>query len=411
MKIAVDLTQIPCEKTGVGVYAVNLVKEMCRLNQISKKFDFYFFIQDDDLQLMELVEGRKRCSTIAVKSKAFRKLLRRVCFEQILLPRQCRKLGIDLIFSSHYTTPYFTRIKRVAAFHDMTFYLFPQLHQIIRRIYFKALIPMSTKRCSGIITVSQATKNDIKDRFKKLDPDKMTVIHHGVDDFAQCKGNVASASEMESIPPAGEKPQAEDVLEKYRLQRGKYFLFVGTLEPRKNIDSIIKAFHHVKHAYSRFDDATRLVIVGKKGWFYDKIFETVEKLGVRDFVVFTGYVTEEEKKALLKDAFLFVYPSFYEGFGLPVLEAMICGTPVITANISALPEVAGDAALLIDPHRWRDIAEAMLRLLSDIELRAKLTRRGEKQAKRFSWEKSAEKTLALFEKILKENSSNTTRPT
>jgi glycosyltransferase involved in cell wall biosynthesis len=141
------------------------------------------------------------------------------------------------------------------------------------------------------------------------------------------------------------------------------------------------------------------VIVGRKGWFYDEIFETVKKRLMEDAIIFTGYVSEEEKQALLLKAFLFVYPSFYEGFGIPILEAMASGVPVITGNVSALPEVAGDAAILVNPLHWQEISTAMVKLLSDQRLYAKLSKKGLTQAKKFTWEKTAKKTLELFEKI------------
>jgi len=217
-----------------------------------------------------------------------------------------------------------------------------------------------------------------------MDPDKIAVIHLGV--------NISS-------PPI----QAKEYLEKYGLQEKKYFLFVGTLEPRKNIPGIIEAFHQLVTNNEHYKKDYKLVIMGKKGWFYREIFETVKKYHLEESVVFTGYLGGEAKQSLLAHAFLFVYPSFYEGFGLPVLEAMAFGVPVITANISSLPEVSGDAALLIDPYRWQEIASAMLKLLSDQELVKELAKRSLNQAQRFSWRHTAEKILALFESLTIEN--------
>ncbi len=385
MKIAIDLTQIPVNKTGIGIYALNLVREMCLLNQVDGKFNFFFFVQNDDEEFIRLIKNFDKCTLIPVKSSIFRKLIPRLFFEQILLPRKCRKLKIDLIYSSHYTIPYFTRIKRVVAFHDMTFYLFPELHQKIKLIYFKTLLPLSTRKSSGIITISESTKNDMIKRFKHINTNKITVIHLGVDFFKEKEKDLDSP--------------CEKFLERYGLTAGEYFLFVGTLEPRKNIISIIKAFHHVRQTDETYKKRYKLVIVGRKGWFYDEIFETVKKLLMEDAVIFTGYVSEEEKQALLLKAFLFVYPSFYEGFGIPILEAMASGVPVITGNVSALPEVAGDAAILVNPLQWQEISTAMAKLLSDQRLYEKLSQKSLTQAKKFTWEKTAKKTLALFKKI------------
>jgi len=393
MKIAIDLTQLSSDKTGVGIYAVNLVREMCKLNTISRKFHFFFFVQDDDDELIRLLnefDKAKKNAIIPVKSSVFRKMLPRLFFEQIILPHQCRKADVHLIFSTHYTIPYFTRIKRVVAFHDMTFYLFPKLHEGIKKFYFKTLIPLSIRKSSAIITVSESTKRDMLSRFKRLDPDKLEVIHHGVTLFKEKEKDLDRTWKK--------------VMGKHGLAEREYFLFVGTLEPRKNIIGIVRAFHHMRQTdemYKRY----KLVIVGKKGWFYNEIFETVKKLQLEEAVIFTGYVREEEKQALLLKAFLFVYPSFYEGFGIPILEAMAGGVPVITGNVSALPEVAGGAALLVNPHHWQEISTAMLKLLSDRVLYEKLSQKGLERAGEFSWEKTAGKTMDLFEKLIAKRST------
>lgn len=175
---------------------------------------------------------------------------------------------------------------------------------------------------------------------------------------------------------------------------------MGTLEPRKNIPGIIEAFNHIIDADKEYKKNYKLVIAGQKGWFYKKIFKTVKKYHLEESVVFTGYVKGEIKQSLLANAFLFVYPSFYEGFGLPVLEAMAWGVPVITGNVSSLPEVAGDAALLIDPRQWQEIAEAMLTLLSDPSRYENMSKQSLEQAKKFSWQRTAQKTLELFTSIL-----------
>lgn len=392
IKIAIDLTQIPADKTGIGIYASNLAREMCILNNISQKFSFVFFVQNDDSDLIHVLtesDQAKKNTIIPVESGIYRKILSRIFFEQALLPRQCRKLDVNLIFSTHYTIPYFTRIKRVVAFHDMTFYLFPELHQGIKKFYFKTLIPLSMKKSNAIITVSESTKNDMLSRFKRLDPSKMVVIHHGVEFLKDKERDMDYAWEK--------------ISKKHQLNQREYFLFVGTLEPRKNIIGIIKAFHHVVQSDEKYMKY-KLVIVGKKGWFYNEIFETTKKLQVEKFVIFTGYLSEDEKQALLLNAFLFLYPSFYEGFGIPILEAMAHGVPVITGNSSALPEVAGGAALLVNPHHWQEISTAMLKLLSDGILYEKLSQKGLERTEKFSWEKTAAKTMELFEKLAVERS-------
>ena len=179
---------------------------------------------------------------------------------------------------------------------------------------------------------------------------------------------------------------------------GDYILFVGTLQPRKNLIRLIEAFSNLQSPISNI----QLIIAGKKGWLYEETFRQVEELGLEWKVVFTDYAPEGDLPALLSGASLFVFPSLYEGFGLPVLEAMACGTPVVCSNVSSLPEVAGEAAILVDPLDVEELATAMERVLGDEELRAELTERGFEQARRFSWEKCARQTLDVLERVCHE---------
>jgi glycosyltransferase involved in cell wall biosynthesis len=385
MNIAFDLTQVPVDKTGIGIHAYYLIKELNYIKGLSSKFHFVFFVQDDDTELLELIKKWKSYQVISVKSSIFRIMIFRFFYEQILFPIHCKKLKIDIIYSLHYTTPYFTGIKKVVTFPDMTFYLFPEMHRKIKILYFRSLIPLSLRNSTAILTVSESTKKDLMARFNFLDPEKIKVIHLGV-------------------PPPTNKNKENGVshnLEKYGLEIKKYFLFIGTLEPRKNIVGLLKAFHRLKESSQDKDYLDyKLVIVGKPGWFYKKIFAAVEEMGLQEDVVFTGYITEEEKRYLLEHAYLFIYPSFYEGFGIPVIEAMAHGVPVITSHVSSLPEIAGEAAILINPHDWKEITVAMHRLLSDQQLYKNLSKKSKMQARQFTWEKAAIKTLELFDSIM-----------
>ena len=174
---------------------------------------------------------------------------------------------------------------------------------------------------------------------------------------------------------------------------GGYILYVGMLEPRKNVDRLVEAFGTVADQLSGID----LVIAGRRGWMYEEIFARVEALGLRDRVRFTGYVVSHDLPALYGGARLFAYPSKYEGFGLPVLEAMSCGAPVVTTNVSSMPEVAGDAAILVAPDDVAGLAAALLRVSGDHALRDDLRCRGLARAKTFSWERCARETIAVYE--------------
>jgi glycosyltransferase involved in cell wall biosynthesis len=197
------------------------------------------------------------------------------------------------------------------------------------------------------------------------------------------------------MKPVGNESLIERVKARYGI-RGDYILYVGTLQPRKNLRRLLKAYAMVQ----KRDETPCLVIAGRKGWLYDQIFQQVERLGLETEVIFPGYVPQDDLPTLLSGACFFVFPSLYEGFGLPVLEAMACGTPVLCSNVSSLPEVAGNVALLVDPLDVESMAEAMNRLLQDEGLRAQLVERGFQQVRQFSWDRCARETLTVLEDTL-----------
>ena len=204
-----------------------------------------------------------------------------------------------------------------------------------------------------------------------VDERKIRVIHLGRD---------------ETLAPVKDAQVLAEVQARYGIA-GRYVLYVGTLQPRKNLARVIEAF--ARAAAAPAFAGLQLVLAGKKGWLYDDLFAQVERMGLAGRVLFPGYIEDADLPALLSGATAFVFPSLYEGFGIPVLEAGACGVPVITSNTSSLPEVAGDAALLVDPHDVDAIAEAMNRLVTDAALRTELSRRGLANVQRFSWEKCA----------------------
>lgn len=210
MNIAIDLTQIPVQKTGIGIHALFMIREIIKMNRITGEDRFFFFAQDDDAQWCQEITGEAGCVLIPIKSTLFRKLPLRFFFEQILLPRQCRKLKISVILSLHYSMPLTTRIPVVVIFPDMTFYLFPHLHEKIKRYYFKTVIPLAIKKSRHIITVSESTKRDIVTLFKLAKAEKITPIHLGV-----------------APPPPRSIAIITKDLEKLGLKNKEYFLYVA----------------------------------------------------------------------------------------------------------------------------------------------------------------------------------------
>lgn len=360
MNILIDLTQIPQNKVGVGVYAVETFQRVVRQDT---RNHYFLVMQDDDDALRQLFVETD-ATIITVSGRIFRRMPCRVIMEQFYLPWLILRHKIDIVHSLHYSFPLIHfRAKRVVTVHDMTFFLFPEVHEKIKRIYFRWFIAQAVRHVDKIICVSDSTAADLKKYFPRLSKQKVEVIK------LAC-----------SVPAKIEKSPYPS----------PYIAFIGTLEPRKNINLLIEAFAH-----AGLPDY-KLVVVGKKGWFYQEIFDLVQRCRLDEQVVFTGFVSDEQKYAILKSATLFVYPSIYEGFGLPILEALTLGIPTITSNVSSMPEVAGQAALLVNPNSVTELTQAMIKLAQDETLRAELTLKGIQQAEKFSWNNTALKTQMLY---------------
>jgi glycosyltransferase involved in cell wall biosynthesis len=283
----------------------------------------------------------------------------------------------DLLFVPAHVLPIVHPRRSVVTIHDLGYLYYPQAHRLLDRLYLDLSTRYSARAATHLVADSSATKRDLIKRYG-TDPDKITVVYPGYDDTV--------------FRPVRDEKAIEEIKAKYDIA-GDYILFVGTLQPRKNLIRLIGAYWKLEVGN------WKLVIAGKKGWLYREIFQQVEKLGLEGKVVFTGYVPEGDLPALLSGARLFVFPSLYEGFGLPVLEALACGTPVVCSNVSSLPEVAGDAAVLVDPLDVEGLAAALERVLGDEELRAELIERGFEQARRFSWERCARETVKVLENV------------
>jgi glycosyltransferase involved in cell wall biosynthesis len=301
----------------------------------------------------------------------------RILWEQIILPIKAKKNNIDILHCPAHVLPLFYSQKTVLTIHDLAFKLFPKAFKWQNRFYLNFIVPLSIKKADRIIAVSKNTKKDIIEEYN-IDSNKIKVIYNGVNEkYREIRDEII----------------INKVKEKYKLPK-KFILYLGTLEPRKNIKRLIKAFNKVKKS------DTKLVIAGGKGWLYDDIFELVKTLNLENEIIFTGYVDEEDIVPLYNAATVFVYPSLYEGFGLPPLEAMACGTPVITSNVSSLPEVVGEAAITIDPYNIEDISSAIRKVLNSEKLKENLSKKGIQQSKKFSWKKTTEETLNLYREII-----------
>ncbi|MCX6745581.1 MAG: glycosyltransferase family 1 protein [Candidatus Parcubacteria bacterium] len=265
--------------------------------------------------------------------------------------------------------------------HDLSYKLFPQFFSAKRRLWHQLIAPKTTlKNCAKIIAVSQNTKNDLINHYK-IEPEKIKVIYSGLDQqfYHQIKKT---------------DPHLKRIRDKYQLQQ-PFILFLGTLEPRKNIEGLIEAFEMAKHKNSKLDELN-LVIAGERGWNYQHVFSLVFKSRYQDQIKFIGYIPRQDKPYLYNLAELLIFPSFYEGFGLPALEAQACGLPVIASANSSFPEILGQSACLIKPDHLEEISEAIQQILSTTELKNKLIALGLENVKRFSWHKTAQETLSYL---------------
>jgi glycosyltransferase involved in cell wall biosynthesis len=301
----------------------------------------------------------------------------RIPWEQLLAPLLLRQSGAQLFHGVHSVVPFASPVPSVVTVHDLAFIRFSQTFRAYNRAYLDLATRLSVRRAARVLVVSEHTKREVVGILGV--PEERVVV-------------TPNAARAHFRPP---EPQR---LAAFRAKKGlpeRFVLYVGTLEPRKNLPTLLEAYAEV----ARRHDAP-LIVGGGKGWLYDAVFQRLEELGLREQVRFVGYIEEEELPLWYAAATVFVFPSIYEGFGMPPLEAMACGTPVITSNSSSLPEVVGDAGLMAPPDEPAAFAAAIDRVLSDAGLRQELRERGLAQAARFTWRTTAERTLAAYEDVV-----------
>ncbi len=303
----------------------------------------------------------------------------RAIWEQLIQPGALRRVRADLAHGPVFVGPLFAPCPVVITVHDLSFLRFPHLFRPANRLYLRLLTRASARRARRIIAVSaHAAEESVQ--LLGVAREKVDVVYHGVDPWFQ--------------------PLPAEEVAAFRARQGlpeRFVLYVGTLEPRKNLTRLVEAFARLH------DSNLRLVLVGGRGWYDEEIFSRVEALGLEGKVLFPGYIPAEELPLWYSAATVFAYPSLYEGFGLPVLEALACGTPVLTSNCSALPEAAGEGGLRVDPYNIEAIAEGLHRLLTDVPLREALRQQGLAHAARFTWGRTAAETVVVYRRALKED--------
>jgi glycosyltransferase involved in cell wall biosynthesis len=377
MNICLDLSPVVHQKAGLASYARELTTQLIQMDA-GISWSAFHYDRHPPVPLPAPLDALPR---YGVPWGAYRWRLTTAL--RHFLGRSMDRFftGVDLFHATEHLLPRFSSVRTVFTLHDLIFLFHPETHKPLNRWFLTLMMPRFLRAADAVIAVSECTKRDAI-RFYGIPEEKITVIYEGVNP---------------RFRPASPEAIAA-VRARYNLPE-HFILYVGTIEPRKNLTALLEAFHHLLATRSLRPAPCdlRLVIVGKKGWLYEGFFRRLRELGLEDRVIFTGYVPDEDLPALYSAADLFVFPSLYEGFGLPVLEAMACGVPVICSNTSSLPEVAGDAALLVDPADVRALAGAMERALTDEALRVTLRARGIEKAGRFSWEGAARKTVEVYQ--------------
>lgn len=311
--------------------------------------------------------------------------LQRIIWEQSMLPGLAKRWGIDLLHGLANALPLLSHIPSIVTIHDLSFVRYPEAFRPGNRLYLSRITALSCRRAQRVIAVSKATAADIQHYFR-IPAQKIAVIYNGIDSI-YCP-----------LPP--------QEVAAYRQKAGwpeRFILTVGTLEPRKNHLGLLDAYARYR---TMTEHALPLLIGGGRGWYYEAIFARVQALGLSDYVHFLGFVPLEALPWLYNSASLFVYPSLYEGFGLPLAEAMACGIPSITSQCSSLPEVAGDAALMIDPAQPDMLAATMRDVLASPERQQAMRTAGLRQTAQFRWERTAAATAQLYRHILQSSSDD-----
>lgn len=364
MHIGIDGNEANVENlVGVSVYTQNLLTYFQK--KANKNTRFTVFLREEPKK--HLPKGNLYYRYHVVRPSFL--------FSQLTLPLALMKFDdIDVFFSPAHYAPRMSPSPNVVTIHDLSYFYFPKEFLKKDLYQLKNWTKYSVKKAKKIICVSQATKKDLI-KFYKTPSEKIKVIYNGYE-----KNNRTLNVKTRT----------------FGLKEYKYILYVGTLQPRKNLKTLITAFQKFHKENKDF----KLVIAGKKGWLYDEIFSLVKKMKMQENVVFTGFVSDLELHNLYKNAFCFVLPSFYEGFGIPMLEAMAHDLPVIAAGSSALPEVGGDACLYFDPYYYDTLTRLLKRIKKDERLRKTMIEKGKKRVQLFSWSKCAEETLKVLKSVV-----------
>lgn len=374
MNICLDLSPAVHRKAGLGTYASSLAEHLLHVD-VEDGFSTFHYGRAVESPLPPALAALPQHHV----SQGAR-LWRLSVALRYWLPAPMDGLlpGVDLFHATEHLLPPFRGIRSVFTFHDAIYALFPEYHLPMNRVFLGLMMPRFLSRADAIIAVSECSKRDAV-RLYGVDPARIRVIYEGV------------APEFRVLEGATRASELERVRRKYGLPP-RYLLYFSTIEPRKNVPTLLEAYRSLINQVPAPD----LVLAGRKGWLYEPTLQRVRELGLAERVHFPGWIDQADAPALLNGAEVMVFPSLYEGFGLPPLEAMACGVPVVCSDAASLPEVIGNAGLLFPPRDIRALTTALTRVLSDADLRAELAGRGFAQARRFTWEQAARETIRVY---------------
>jgi glycosyltransferase involved in cell wall biosynthesis len=369
MRVALDAIPLAAAKTGIGHYTDALADSLARHHSehqytLLSPFDFEFH------------SGNGTPKNLTKQFTPVRSLFRKWWLAGS--PALLRVMSFDVFHGTNYCIPLWAPCPTVVTIHDLSLFTQTQTHENANVRRGKRRMPLMAWKATLIIAPSEWTKKEILE-YLPVKEHKIRVVGEGA------RRHIIPQREDQILP----------VLEKHGI-RGSYLLYVGTIEPRKNLLTLLRAYHELLRSTQH---KPQLVLAGGKGWLYDEVFQLVNELQLQDQVKFTGYVADEDLPGLYSGALAFVYPSLYEGFGLPPLEAMACGTPVITTNVASLPEVVGDAGLLHAPADVHALTQAMATLIGDADARHHYKLAGLERAQQFTWERAARETQAVYNEV------------
>lgn len=347
------------------------------LQTVDQQNNYTVFVGDRRIPVGYITNQRWRmcASRLPTNKRALR-----ILWEQTALPLAVLREQADLLHALAFVGPLICPRPLVITVYDLSFLLFPEAFNRVNRSYLSTMTPISVRKARRVIAISQSTKNDLV-RLAHVPAERVDVVYPGLEP---------------GIARVDDAALLADFRRRHNLPE-HFVLFVGTLEPRKNVAAIVRAYSLLR---KRGIHSHALALAGSKGWRYEDVFAAIEDSGVTQDIILPGYVSRDELSLWYSAAAAFIYPSIYEGFGLPVLEAMACGVPVITSNVSSLPEVAGDAGLMVAPDDIEGLADALERVIRSADLRAEMSTKGMQHAATFTWQRMARATKSVYEKAL-----------